>query len=90
MNNVNDPPLEAGHAVLQSDHSTRAQTFIQNEKYLIMLEMYDTQNTGTNADDEGCRITESYDTQLILTITGGSSTQATLHFRSLEPGQLVI
>jgi hypothetical protein len=47
-------------------------------------------NNGVDEERNGCRITEDYDTTLLITLGGGSATEFTLHFRSLDPGQLVL
>ena len=83
-------PIELGRVVLQSDHSVGVDVLEYGPSYLLKLEMYDNQNTATRFDDEGCRISENYDTQLLFIVGGGSPTEFTLHFRSLEVGQLII
>ncbi len=75
----------------RADENLRINTLTYGESYKIKLEMFDNLgNNGINEDRNGCRISEDYDSTLLITLGGGSATEFTLHFRSLEEGQLVL
>ena len=82
-------PLERGQVLLQKDRVTGVNDMTFGEKYVIMLEMYDDQNTNIDSDDEGCRITPNYDTTLLLFIDGGGYTEILLKFPEYTPGVLL-
>ena len=82
--------LEDGYPT-RADENLRINTLVYGESYKIKLEMFDhLGNNGVDEERNGCRITEDYDTTLLITLGGGSATEFTLHFRSLDPGQLVL
>lgn len=83
-------PFELGFVTKQDD-TLRIPILEYGQSYKLKLELFDNMNNnGNNEERYGCRISEDYDTTLLITLGGGSPTEFTLNFRSLEPGQLVI
>ena len=86
---ANDNAFERGFPS-RLDENLRINTLTYGEAYKIKLDMFDHKNTVAVEDNIGCRISEDYDSKLLITLGGGSATEFTLHFRSLEAGQLVL
>ena len=75
----------------KQDETLRIPILEYGQSYKIKLELFDNMNNnGDNDERYGCRISEDYDTTLLITLGGGSATEFNLHFRSLEVGQLVL